>query len=487
MNSFDVAVVGAGPAGMAAAIEAAARDLRVVVIDEQPRIGGKIGSTPSSAFPEMAAARVERMKDRFRQMLHTDGHRITCLFGSQVWHVDEDHRLYLSSLTDSGEQDKRPSSLKARAVILAQGAIERHVPFPGWTIPGVMAVGGLGLFVKQGIVPRKRIWIAGSGPLQLALVRDLCAAGHPPAGVVLPFSRSEMVYFWMRSLPWMGAERMHLLTLLAADRMRWKIPVHFRTVVHAAHGADQLSAIDLRSIDSRWRPLPTCRSGISADILAVGYGIVPSCELSRRCGCLHVWDEHAACWKPLRDRWLETSVSGMWAVGDGAGIVGYDASWLEGRVAGIAASAFLGKIPSAAADRSISILGRRLVPFRRMGKWIEVVSKPRHGIWEMIPEDTIVCRCETVRAGDIRAAVANGASDIGEIKRRTRLGMGQCQDRICSQSIQELLARYRKAPIERETFFPRMPARPVRFEDMARMEIPDDHLDRFGEDDRSHE
>uniref|UniRef100_A0A7C4VR15 FAD-dependent oxidoreductase n=1 Tax=Desulfatirhabdium butyrativorans TaxID=340467 RepID=A0A7C4VR15_9BACT len=483
MNSVDVAVIGAGPAGMAAAIEAAARGLRVAVIDEQLRIGGKIGISVSAAagFSEMAPVRVERMMDRFRKGLQADGDRITCLFGTQVWHVDKDHRLYLSTLKDSGAQDKVPSSLQARAVILAQGAIERHIPFPGWTVPGVMAVGGLGLFLKQGIVPRKRIWIAGSGPLQLALLRDLCAVGHPPAGVVLPFSRSEMIYFGMRSLPWMGTERMRLLVALAADRMRWKIPVYFRTVVHAAHGSDQLSAIDLRSIDSRWRLLPTSDAAISADILAVGYGIVPSCELSRRCGCLHVWDEHADCWKPLRDRWLETSVPGIWSVGDGAVVLGYDASWLEGRVAGIAASAFLGKILSAEADRSIAVLGRRLVPFRRMGRWIETVSKPRPGIWERIPDDTIVCRCETVRAGDIRAAVAKGASDIGEIKRRTRLGMGQCQDRICSQCVQELIARYRKAPIARDAFFPRIPARPVPFEDMARIEITEDNPNRFSE------
>ncbi len=466
---IDVAVIGAGPAGMAATIETAARGLRVVVIDEQARIGGKIGSAVSTASGSSkgAAFRVERMKERFRKALQGHGNRIECLLGTQVWHIDEDHRLYLYSIQHSGGQDRGPSLVKARAVILAQGAIERHIPFLGWTTPGVLAVGGLGLFVKQGIVPRKRIWIAGSGPLQLALLHDLCAAGHPPEGLVLPFSRSEMIDWGVRSLPWMGLERMRLLAALAVERMRWKIPVYFRTVVDAAHGSDRLTAIDLRSVDSQWRFLPTRQSGMSADILAVGYGLVPSCELSRRCGCLHVWDAHAACWKPLRDRWLETSVPGIWSVGDGAGIVGYEASWLEGRVAGIAVCAVLGKIPSAVADRSIAVLRRRLAPFRRMGRWIEAVSKPRCGIWEMIPDDTIVCRCESVRAGDIREAVANGASDIGEIKRRTRLGMGHCQDRICSQSVQELIARYRKAPIEREMFFPRIPARPVRFEDMA--------------------
>ncbi len=482
MNPVDVAVVGAGPAGMAAAIEAAVRGLRVAVIDEQPRAGGKFGGHGSafSEFPEMAAARVERMKERFRKVLQADGNRIECLFGTQVWHIDEDRRLYLVQGSDM--HDKRSSCLSARAIILAQGAIERHIPFFGWTTPGVLAVGGLGLFAKQGIVPGKRIWIAGSGPLQLALLHDLCTVGVPPAGVVLPFSRSEMVYFWLRSLPWMGVDRMRLLAVIAADRMRWRIPVHFRTVVDAAHGPGQLSRIDLRSIDSQWRPLPVRHTGLSADILAVGYGIVPSCELSRRCGCIHVWDEHAACWKPLRDRWLETSVKGVWSVGDGAGIIGYDASWLEGRVAGIAACAFLGKVPPSDADRSIAVLLRRLAPFRRMGRWIEAFSKPRCGIWKAISDDTIVCRCESVRAGDIRTAVANGASDIGEIKRRTRLGMGQCQDRICSQSVQELIARYRKAPIVREAFFPRMPARPVAFEDMARMGEPDDDKDRFSEE-----
>jgi bacterioferritin-associated ferredoxin len=239
-------------------------------------------------------------------------------------------------------------------------------------------------------------------------------------------------------------------------------------VVAAAAGEERLSAVRLQSIDSKWRPIANTGQRIPADTLAIGYGIQPSCDLSRLCGCLHVWDQNADYWKPLRDRWLETSVSGIWVAGDGARIAGYEAAWLEGRIAGLAASAFLGKIPLVFAEKGIQSLRLRLMRHDRMARRIDALSKPREGIWNLVMDDTIVCRCESVRAGDIRRAVEDGAQDIGDIKRRTRLGMGACQARVCTGSINALLERYRKRKTKREVFRPRTPARPVRFDDMAK-------------------
>lgn len=130
--------------------------------------------------------------------------------------------------------------------------------------------------------------------------------------------------------------------------------------------------------------------------------------------------------------------------------------------------ASLGNIPPALAEKRIKPLLQRLAIHDRMAKRIDALSRPRDGIWNVVTDNTIICRCESVRAGDIRKAVASGAQDIGDIKRRTRLGMGPCQARFCTRSINELLARYgRKQRIADALFRPRTPARPVRFEDMA--------------------
>lgn len=467
MKTVDVAIVGAGPAGMAAAFTVASRGLSVAWIDDQPDFGGKVLQKAflSEENSDLSKTSLAGIRKCCEQELPKAAGAIERFFGAQVWQIEQNRTLHLAPIQRG---TSCPSAIQAKAIVLAEGAVERHIPFPGWTLPGVMAAGGLGLFVKRGIVPGHRIFLAGSGLLQLALLRDLAQMGLRPAGISLPLSFAETLAFFFGSVLWMGSSRLLFLAMSLYDQMRSRVPIYFRTVVAAAAGEERLSAVRLQSIDSKWRPIANTGQRIPADTLAIGYGIQPSCDLSRLCGCLHVWDQNADYWKPLRDRWLETSVSGIWVAGDGARIAGYEAAWLEGRIAGLAASAFLGKIPLVFAEKGIQSLRLRLMRHDRMARRIDALSKPREGIWDLVMDDTIVCRCESVRAGDIRRAVEDGAQDIGDIKRRTRLGMGACQARVCTGSINALLERYRKRKTKREVFRPRTPVRPVRFDDMAK-------------------
>ncbi|WP_028324031.1 NAD(P)/FAD-dependent oxidoreductase [Desulfatirhabdium butyrativorans] len=467
MKRVDVAIVGAGPAGMVAASTAASNGLSIAWIDDQPDVGGKVLQKAflSGKISDLSKTSLVGIRKTCEHELSKAAGGIERFFGTQVWEIEQNRTLHLAPIQRGASC---PSAIKAEAIVLAEGAVERHVPFPGWTLPGVMAAGGLGLFVKRGIIPGHRVFLAGSGLLQLALLRDLAQMGLRPAGISLPLSFAETLAFFFGSVLWMGSSRLLFLAAALYDLMRSRIPVYFRSAVTEADGEERLSAVRLQSIDPKWRPIANTGNRIPADTLAIGYGIQPSCDLSRLCGCLHIWEDNAGYWKPLRDRWLETSAPGIWAAGDGARIAGYESAWLEGQIAGLAVCASLGNIPPALAEKRIKPLLQRLAIHDRMAKRIDALSRPRDGIWNVVTDNTIICRCESVRAGDIRKAVASGAQDIGDIKRRTRLGMGPCQARFCTRSINELLARYgRKQRIADALFRPRTPAKPVRFENMA--------------------
>jgi bacterioferritin-associated ferredoxin len=165
----------------------------------------------------------------------------------------------------------------------------------------------------------------------------------------------------------------------------------------------------------------------------------------------------------LRSPHMETTIPGVFVAGDGSQIRGYEAAIDEGRAAGIAACAQLGKLSSGEAHRLIQPLHRKLRRVRRFGEALDAISAPRPGILDSMPDDTIICRCEEVKLLDIRKAVALGAGSINDIKRRTRLGMGHCQGHFCGQMINELLWKIGGEKKKREIFTPRIPVKPVPF------------------------
>ena len=199
------------------------------------------------------------------------------------------------------------------------------------------------------------------------------------------------------------------------------------------------------------------------DTVAVSYGLAPSVELTRLCGCRHDYDDRLGYWRVMRSPRMETTIPGVFVAGDGSQIRGYEAAINEGRAAGIAACTQLGKLSFDQADQLIGPLQSKLKRAGQFGEAVDGISTPRPGILDSIPDDTIICRCEDVTLGDIRAAVCYGAKGINDIKRRTRLGMGHCQGRFCGQTINELLWKLSAEDLPREVFTPRIPAKPVPF------------------------
>jgi hydrogen cyanide synthase HcnB len=454
MKSVDIAVIGGGPGGISAASTAAQYGASVALIDEGTGIGGKVFQNLPEKGSGLYSTLERQFADRMFRQWKSHAGSIQLISSAQVWHI-HDHVIHLAP---SGNKLVAPSSIRSEKIILAEGAMERHIPFPDWTIPGVISLGGLGILTSRGVKPGNRVMIAGSGPLPISVTRHLAHRKIPVVAITSPVPRAFLWKHALAALPWMGPMRWAAAWEFFRYLHSHHIPWYSSHVIQEASGNGRLETVRIIRIGPNGEQLPGTEKEFAVDILAVGFGLVPSNSLSQICGCLFDYEPRAKYCKPVRDSFLETSVPGVFVIGDAAGIRGYPAAFLEGRLAALEACVQLGKLSRSSALGKIRRLRLALFPHNRIGQAIEAVSGfsgPAEGV--PIPDHTLICRCEEVSCGEVRRALKNGAVDIHDIKRRTRLGMGRCQGRFCSAAISSLL------PPDTETrrFTPRIPIRPI--------------------------
>jgi NADPH-dependent 2,4-dienoyl-CoA reductase/sulfur reductase-like enzyme len=324
-----------------------------------------------------------------------------------------------------------------RSLVIAAGAYDRAVPLPGWTLPGVMTAGGaLNLLKQQGVLPGKKLLLAGSGPLQLALGYRIAAAGGEIAGIaeVSTVSWPALLKAVQGNLDILAQGLKYLFGI-----KRHGIPIWPRHILTRVDGNAKVESATIAKADSEWRPIPGTQRTLNVDGVCLGYGLVPSTEITRLLGCDHEYDLRRGGWVPLRNQQLETTRKGVFAAGDCAGISGGATAILEGRISAMSAAAMLGKNLAGVDERRAKII-RRLTPLRRFTSYVQGFCAPRRGLFELPDDETIICRCEELRLKDLRAALNDAPPDINDFKRVTRAGMGRCQGRMCGPFVQELLA-----------------------------------------------
>ncbi|MGW2563720.1 FAD-dependent oxidoreductase [Streptomyces sp. NPDC001514] len=454
---YDLAVVGAGSAGLAGAVAACELGLSVALLDASAHTGGQFYRHPA---PAVGAVRPEALHhdwsayaDLRRRLAASD---VSHLPGHHVWSVMKDDGAIdglwaVHAVTGADGTDERPVRVRARAVLLATGAYERQLPFPGWTVPGVVGAGGAQAMLKSGLVlPGRRIVVAGSGPLLLAVASSLAAAGARVPAVVeasgyLRYARHPRA---LVANPHKAAEAL----VHGAALLRHRVRLRLRSAVTEVHGADRVEAVTVTRLDRDWRPVPGTGRRIDCDALAVGHGLIPQIELATALGCVT---------RPLPDgtRALaldglqETSVRGLWAAGETGGVGGAQLARAEGELAGVAAAArVLGRPAHGGRVRELQ---RRRDRMRSFADVMAAAHAPGPGWLRWLTGDTDVCRCEEVTAGRIREAVEDlGARDARTVKLFTRAGMGWCQGRICGPAVACLAARDGAAdlPAERRPF-----------------------------------
>ncbi|MFP5268547.1 MAG: FAD-dependent oxidoreductase [Acidobacteriota bacterium] len=400
-RDFDILVVGAGPAGMAAAITAAENGLRVGVVDDSPSPGGQIWRRGT---PLPAAAK--RWNGRF------EAAAVVRMMG---WRVIDCLRLTPEGgvlRAECNTPGVQAANLHFRHLILATGARELFLPFPGWTLPNVMGAGGLDALVRGGLpIAGKRVVIAGTGPLLLAVAAHLTAHGANVIAICEQASLAQMA-------PLAPALLRQPAKLRQGAGYRWatrKTPFLTRCWPVAAlaepspgpgSGQDRqtrLQAVTLHRQGRQWT--------VACDYLACGFHLVPNTELASLLGC-RIQDGFV-----VTDQQMRTSMPAVWCAGEPTGIGGVDASLLEGRIAGLSAA---GKTEAA---RSLSKRRPGMQAFERA---LERACRLDPRLRDLADDQTVVCRCE-----DVRMAALRGRSGWREAKLHTRCGMGPCQGRVC--------------------------------------------------------
>lgn len=449
----DVLVVGAGPGGIGAALEAHRGGLQVLVVDENERPGGQIhrqlSGKPRRAAPRSAPPSAKRLLSAFADS------GIKRLWGATAWASFENGSVEVVV----GRANFR---VHFQALVVATGACDRPYPVPGWTLPGVFTAGGAQALLKsQGLFPGRRILLAGAGPLQLVVASQLARSGAGVVAVAEAVSTGDVLRSAHRLL---GGGRLLLDALrYRADVARARIPWISPAAVVEIGGGDRVEFAKVATLDKRWQPILGTEETFEVDAVCLGYGLVPSTELVRGLGCEGRFDGTTGGWKPSRDEDCETSVRGVFAVGDGAEISGAWVALDEGRLVGrVLASRLKGSDPADRGHRAARSIRYRLRRRRRFAAAIREVYRIPDGHFARPAGGTVICRCEDVPAHRIRTAILAGAPDLNAVKVRTRLGMGPCQGRMCAATARAMLSEISGASSDLIAELPsREPVRPI--------------------------
>ena len=434
----DVLVVGAGPAGLSAAIAAAEAGASVIALDERDAPGGQYLKPLAKSHRHEAPDRQFRQGDALRDRAIAAG--VVFHFGATVWGGFAENEI--AALVGGRNVLFRP-----RRLVIAAGAHERPVPIPGWTLPGVMTTGCLQTLARANRVsPGERVVIAGNGPLNLQLACELVEGGVKVAAVLeaapkpgfLAWRQALRLAAKAPDLAWDGARYLAIL-------QRAGVPLLWGTTPIAAEGEGRF--VRLRAA------APQGQIIMEADALALNLGFQPETGLARALGCEHRFhDSGLGRLETITDEDGRTSLPAVFAVGDGAQVGGSRIALARGRLAGLAAARDL--LPGVADDASCRRALTRAVGFQD-ALW-RFFAVPAFDV-TAIPDTTLVCRCEEVTAGALRAAASDGACSVGAVKKATRAGMGRCQGRMCGATVARLVG----ASEEVGWAAPRAPLKPV--------------------------
>ena len=480
-RATDILVIGAGPAGLAAALAARRCGAAVVVLDERPQSGGQyfkgIASSHEAAVPpdrqfRQGSALVDEVRRSGATILQE-----AAVFGAFA--ADE-----ILALVDGEGIVFRP-----RRLVLATGAYERAMPIPGWTLPGVMTTGAAQTLMRAyQVAPGRRVVVAGNGPLNLQLAADMAAMGVEVVAVAESASRPGLGHAssLLRAMlcdPLRMIEGAGYLSCLRSWGLRswglrswglrswglrsWGlrssglrssgVPILWGHLAIAAKGEGRLGEVVLAPVDAKGLPNPVRSRSLKADTLCLGYGLVASCEIANALGCRMRLDaRHLGSLAVDTTDTGETSADGVFAVGDGASVAGSAVALAKGEIAGRTAAEQLGYEGGQAGG-----VQKRLKRAQRFQDALWTLFRAPPVLLEPLPDETIICRCETLDLGFLRREIEAGAASLAVLKRRTRLGMGRCQGRYCSSVAASLLCELtgRQRSLD-DAFAPRLPAKP---------------------------
>jgi thioredoxin reductase/bacterioferritin-associated ferredoxin len=451
---YDIAIIGAGPAGMAAAATCGEAGARTLLLDEQPAPGGQIYRG------------IEQGAIADREVLGPDYYKGEGLVGAlrkarldyttsaTVWQVTADREIAFSVRGES-------RIVEADHIIIATGAQERPFAIPGWTLPGVMTAGAAQILLKKSGLIAEGAVFAGVGPLLYLTARQYLRAGAKVTAVLDTTPPENRWRAWSQGfggLP--GLKNLHKGWRWIREIKAAGVPIIDGITDLRAHGDSCVRGVDYYR-NGRWTSLRT-------DHLFLHQGVVPNINLTMSMRCAHTWFERQKCWRVVTDAWGGTSLTGISVAGDAADIGGAISAQHRGAITALGALQRLGLLSepqrdsAAAAHRAVLAAEEKFRPF------VDVLFQPHECFLAPGDPQALVCRCEEISAGQLREVIAIGCEGPNQLKSFTRCGMGPCQGRMCGLSVAHLLsAQLHRSMADVGYYRLRQPVKPITLGELA--------------------
>jgi NADPH-dependent 2,4-dienoyl-CoA reductase/sulfur reductase-like enzyme len=451
---MDLLIVGGGPAGMAAAIEAHRLGLTTLIIDENPALGGQIHRSAGQSVIANPAVLGRDYHAGKALVEAVEQAQIETLTKATVWMIERtgDARLSVGISWDSASR-----SVTARCVLIATGALERPFPISGWILPGVMTAGaGQSLLKTSGIVPEGPLVLAGMGPLLYLLAAQYARAKVPVAAILDTTPRRN----WRAALK-------HLPAFLACA-YAWKgirLLGEARLATRIIGGVTALQAVGDRVLKEVRVVAGRNEHRIAARTLMLHQGVVPQINLGMAAGCDYRWNDDRLAFEPVLGPCGETNQPGIFIAGDSSGVGGAEAAKTSGQLAALAVATHLGLAPVDLPR--IAALRGQIAAALRGRSFLDSLYRPPLA-FRVPADEVVICRCEDVTAGAIRRAAEHGAPGPNQAKAFLRAGMGICQGRLCGLTVTEVMAEAKgRSPADIGHFRLRNPVKPLTLGELA--------------------
>ena len=449
---YDLAIIGAGPAGMAAAVEASKNNLKVLVLDDQPAVGGQVYRQIDKNYHN--SDELSYLGEDYwlgKKLVDNFWHSSAELLSeSRVWQITRDKLIFFS-------RKGLAHQVQADFILISTGAMERPMPIPGWTLPGVMSVGGAQTLLKSNNSGVDGAVFAGSGPLFYLTIWQYLTAGFKIGAVIDTAPARLSLQHYLLAIP-------ALLQLnLLLKGLRWKSYIRKKTKyfskVKNVSISGQIASESISFIDRYGKNKKICASHIF-----LHQGVVPNVNLTMATGLKHYWCPRQLCWHPETNIYGESSLQGIFVAGDGSGIAGASAAILSGQMAvkGIVQR-----------NRRPTIFTSFLSKFKRYRHaaarpFLDDLYRPPKDWCVPFNDETIVCRCEALKKTEVASAISQGVAGPNQLKSFCRAGMGRCQGRMCGLTIQQMIADHNNLPEKDVGYFRlRPPIRPLTVGELA--------------------
>lgn len=424
-DQFDIIVIGAGPAGISAALEADHHGASVCLLDEQASAGGQIYRNVSNSTPtrkrvlgaDYLAGR--QMVDDLRNS------NVVHRTGVTVWKVGKDGSVAYS-------KDESAVQIQGRHIIIANGATERPTPLPGWTKAGAMTVGAAQILIKSaGIVPVNAVLI-GSGPLLYLVAHQLVSAGAPPKALIETQTKWDLQKATRHLFPALKGWKQLAKGLQLIALLRWAGVPRFTGATNIAISGDgKVESVSFQ-VNGKNHSVPTTSA-------LLHQGVVPNTQITRSISLKHTYNAQQHCFHPVTDHLGQSSNSMFSVAGDGAGIGGAKVAALSGKISALSALCQIGTIPRSMCEKLAAPMLKKRLSELAIRPFLDAAYPPPAEVLRPA-NDTIICRCEEVTAGDIRQFVSLGCKGPNQAKSFGRPGMGPCQGRYCGLTVTQILA-----------------------------------------------